>query len=228
MPFNEVRRVRDLVPVRNVIVSVSDKRELSVLAAGLVSACPGVRIHSTGGTYSLLRSTLAVAGPEAERALVAMSDYTGQPEMQGGLVKTLDWKIYLGLLAEEGNAAHEADLARHGAVAFDLVVASLYPFEEALASGAGAEELRQHVDIGGPAMLRAAAKNHLRVGAVSSPGQYPALLAELRATGGRLSFATRATLAAAAFRLVARYDEAIARWMELRTASDSAGAYELA
>lgn len=228
MPFNEVRLVRDLVPVRNVIVSVSDKSDLSMLAAGLVSACPGVRIHSTGGTYSLLRSTLAVAGPEAECALVAISDYTGQPEMQGGLVKTLDWKIYLGLLAEAGNASHEADLARHGAVAFDLVVASLYPFEEALASGAGPEELRQHVDIGGPAMLRAAAKNHLRVGAVSSPGQYPALLAELRASGGRLSFRTRLALAAEAFRLVASYDEAIARWMDGRAKSDAARAYELA
>lgn len=225
--FNAVRKVRDLVPVRNVIVSVSDKRELAVLAAGLVSACPGVRLHSTGGTWSLLRSTLAVAGPEAERSLVPISDYTGQPEMQGGLVKTLDWKIYLGLLAEEGNAAHEADLARHGAIPFDLVVASLYPFADALASGAGSEELRQHVDIGGPAMLRAAAKNHLRVGAVSSPDQYPALLAELRATGGRLSLATRLALAASAFRLVADYDEAIARWMEGRAGRDLATAYDI-
>ncbi|MBN1243772.1 MAG: hypothetical protein JXA15_13810 [Spirochaetales bacterium] len=225
--FNSVRKVRDLVQVRNVMVSVSDKRELPVLAAGLVAACPGVRIHSTGGTYSLLRSTLAVAGAEAEQSLVAISDYTGQPEMQGGLVKTLDWKIYLGLLAEEGNASHEADLARQGAVAFDLVVASLYPFEDALASGAGPEELRQHVDIGGPSMLRAAAKNHLRVGAVSSPDQYAALLSELRATGGRLSFATRVSLAAAAFRRVADYDEAIARWMENRAGGDPAGAWEL-
>ncbi len=129
--------------------------------------------------------------------------------MAGGLVKTLDWKIYLGLLAESGNAHHEADLRRLGAVAFDMVIVNFYPFLEAAAdTGAAPEELRQRIDIGGPAMLRAAAKNYLRVAPVSDPAQYPTLLAEIGSEGGtRLE--TRRFLAAAAFALTARFDTAV-------------------
>jgi phosphoribosylaminoimidazolecarboxamide formyltransferase/IMP cyclohydrolase len=136
-----------------------------------------------------------------------VSDYTGQPEMKGGLVKTLDWKIYLGLLAESGDASHQADLERAHAVAFDMVIANLYPFAEAASDPLAApEDLRQRIDIGGPSMIRAAAKNYLRIASVSSPAQYASLLAELKSEGGATSLETRRRLAAEAFGLVSRFD----------------------
>jgi phosphoribosylaminoimidazolecarboxamide formyltransferase / IMP cyclohydrolase len=212
MAFNSVARADDLVPVRNVLASVFDKSGLAELVRGIVAVAAAggggpVAFYSTGGTYDFLRDALSgVAGAELRK----VSDYTGQPEMGGGLVKTLDWKIYLGLLAEMGNAGHAADLERTGAVAFDMVIANLYPFEEAAGdSGASPEKLRQHIDIGGPCMIRAAAKNYLRVASVSSPAQYGELLEELRATGGRTRLETRRRLAAEAFARTSRFDAAI-------------------
>jgi phosphoribosylaminoimidazolecarboxamide formyltransferase / IMP cyclohydrolase len=214
MAFNSVRSARDLVAVRNVLVSTYDKAGLAEfirgLAASLGAGAGSLRFYSTGGTYEALKLALrdAVAGGGA--SLVAVSDYTGQPEMKGGLVKTLDWKIYLGLLAESGDASHRADLERAGAVAFDMVIANLYPFAQASADPAsGPEDLRQNIDIGGPSMLRAAAKNYLRVASVSSPAQYAALLEELRGTGGCTRFQTRRRLAAETFGLVSRFDAAV-------------------
>jgi phosphoribosylaminoimidazolecarboxamide formyltransferase/IMP cyclohydrolase len=134
MAFNSVRSAQDRIPLRHALVSTYDKRGLDELVRGLASACPGIRLYSTGGTYDSLRELLSGGAPNA--VLIKVSDYTGQPEMKGGLVKTLDWKIYLGLLAETGDPAHAADLERSGAVAFDLVVANLYPFVEAAADPA--------------------------------------------------------------------------------------------
>ena len=172
---------------------------------GALEVSPGLRFYSTGGTFDLLATVL---GRGAH--LVAVSDYTGQPEMKGGLVKTLDWKIYLGLLAESGDAEHSADLARTQAVAFDMVVANLYPFAEAAADPAvGPEDLRQRIDIGGPSMIRAAAKNYLRVASVSHPSQYGGVLGELRETKGRTRLETRRRLAAQAFALTSAYDATI-------------------
>jgi phosphoribosylaminoimidazolecarboxamide formyltransferase/IMP cyclohydrolase len=206
MAFNSVRRAEDLVPIRHVLVSTYDKAGLAEFVRGIVEASPGVRFYSTGGTFDLLASAL---GRGAH--LVKVSDYTGQPEMKGGLVKTLDWKIYLGLLAEAGDSAHEADLERHGAVAFDMVVANLYPFAEAASDPSSSpEDLRQRIDIGGPSMIRAAAKNYLRVASLSSPEQYGGVLRELRERGGRLGLETRLRLAARAFGLVSGYDATIA------------------
>ncbi len=206
MPFNKVTRAPDLVPIRNVLVSVYEKAGLEDFARGLVAACPEVRFYATGGTQAALRDAVD------PRAVGAISEYTGQPEMAGGLVKTLDWRIYLGLLAETGDPLHEADLARHKAVAFDLVVVNLYPFSAAAgASGSSPEDLRQRIDIGGPAMLRAAAKNYLRVAAVSDPGQYSRVLAELDDQGGWTRLEFRRSLATAAFSLTARFDESVSR-----------------
>ncbi|MDA8427410.1 MAG: hypothetical protein M0Z80_14885 [Treponema sp.] len=206
MAFNSVERAPDLVVPRNVLVSAYDKTGLADFVAALAAALPECRFYATGGSSDALRSAL---GPAGRGRVVAVSEYTGQPEMQGGLVKTLDWKIYLGLLSESGNGSHEADLGRAGAVAFDMAVVNLYPFFEAAADPASSpEELRQRIDIGGPAMLRAAAKNYLRVAAVSAPAQYEALLGEIRAEGG-IRFETRHRLAAAAFALSSRFDAAV-------------------
>jgi phosphoribosylaminoimidazolecarboxamide formyltransferase / IMP cyclohydrolase len=225
MAFNSVKRADDLVPVRNVLVSTFDKSGLADFVRGIVSASAatqkGIRFYSTGGTYDALKEALAGLFGSSVPTLVKVSDYTGQPEMRGGLVKTLDWKIYLGLLAEKGDAAHEADLNRAGAVAFDMVIANLYPFALAASDDSSApEELRQRIDIGGPCMIRAAAKNYLRVASVSSPDQYAAVLAELKATAGGTSFATRRRLAAEAFALTSRFDELVsAKLLGLDTAA---------
>ena len=125
MAFNSVKKATDLVPIKHVLASTYDKAGLADFVRGMVTSCPGVRFYSTGGSFDALAAAL---GRGAH--LVKVSDYTGQPEMKGGLVKTLDWKIYLGLLAESGDAAHEADLERSGAVAFDMVISNLYPFVE--------------------------------------------------------------------------------------------------
>jgi phosphoribosylaminoimidazolecarboxamide formyltransferase/IMP cyclohydrolase len=209
MGFNSVNRADDLVPVRNVLASVYDKTGLSDFIRALVDSASSEKVtfYSTGGTYSELSKALAgLAGV----SLVKISDYTGQPEMAGGLVKTLDWKIYLGLLAETGNESHDADLRRNGAVRFDMVISGLYPFHTASAdAGASPEFLRQNIDIGGPCMIRAAAKNYLRVASVSSPSQYAALIEELRSTGGRTRLETRRRLASEAFALTSRFDAAV-------------------
>ena len=208
MSLNLVERIDDRVPLRHALVSVSDKSGLDTFIPELLRAAPGIRIYSTGGTYAALGRIL---GADAAAALVQVSDYTGQPEMQGGLVKTLDFKIYLGLLGETYNDAHRADLQRTGAVAFDLVVVNLYPFRQTVAQpGVTPEAARTHIDIGGPCMVRAAAKNYLRVASVTDPADYPGLVTELAAHGGTLGLGTRARLMRKAFRHTAEYDAAIA------------------
>ncbi len=208
MSLNVVEKIDDRVPVRHVLVSLFDKSGLDVLIAGLMETCPGVRFFSTGGTYQAIQALL---GDAAGERLVAVSDYTGQPEMQGGLVKTLDFKIYLGLLSETHNLHHQADLVRTGAIALDMVVANLYPFRQVVATGGVSPELaRTNIDIGGPCMIRAAAKNFIRVASVTDVDDYPAIVEALRANHGRLGLDTRFRLMKKAFAHTAAYDAAIA------------------
>ena len=209
MALNLVRQIDDRVPVRNILISVSDKTGLETLVPGLVRCGRDVKLFSTGGTYTALAALLGET--LARRHLVAVSDYTGQPEMQGGLVKTLDFKIYLGLLAETYNDAHQADLQRTQAVRLDMVVVNLYPFRQTVArDGVTPEEARTNIDIGGPCMVRASAKNYLRVASVTDPADYGPLLEELSAPGGALGLETRFRLMQKAFRHTAVYDAAIA------------------
>jgi phosphoribosylaminoimidazolecarboxamide formyltransferase/IMP cyclohydrolase len=211
MALNRVSKVDDRVKVSNVLLSVSDKNGLGALVEGLLAVNPEVKFYSTGGTYAHLQSLL---GDRAERSLKAVSDYTGQPEMQGGLVKTLDFKIYMGLLSETYNDAHRLDLKRTACIEFDLVVVNLYPFQNTIAQpGVTLEDARAHIDIGGPCMLRASAKNFLRVASVCDPADYPSLLTELKAQGATLSLATRFSLAKKSFAHTAAYDSAIAAYL---------------
>jgi phosphoribosylaminoimidazolecarboxamide formyltransferase/IMP cyclohydrolase len=208
MALNIVRKIDDRVKISNVLVSVSDKTDLDTFIPALVKANPDVMIYSTGGTFKAISGIL---GDGAARNLTQVSDYTGQPEMQGGLVKTLDFKIYLGLLSEKYNDAHQADLARTKAVAIDMVVVNLYPFRETVAKeGVTPEEARTNIDIGGPCMVRASAKNYLRVASVTDPADYAAIIAELDANGATLGLDTRLRLMKKAFRHTADYDNAIA------------------
>jgi phosphoribosylaminoimidazolecarboxamide formyltransferase / IMP cyclohydrolase len=209
MFLNLVRQIDDRIAIRHVLISVSDKSGLDAFVPGLVKRLPEATLYSTGGTHAAIRGLLGE--PLARKHLVSVSDYTGQPEMQGGLVKTLDFKIYLGLLSETYNAAHQADLQRTGTVEIDMVVVNLYPFRQTVArAGVTPEEARTNIDIGGPCMVRAAAKNYLRVASVTDPADYVALLAELAANDGTLGLDTRFKLMRKAFRHTAGYDSAIA------------------
>jgi len=206
MSINKVEMIDDRVRVKTVMVSVFDKTGLEPLVRGLLSALHTPLILSTGGTFTALEKILGPSGS----ILRQVSDYTGQPETQGGLVKTLDFKIYLGLLTETHNPSHQADLARTGALPIDLVVSNLYPFEEAVAkAGSSIEDARSTIDIGGPCMVRAAAKNFHRVAVLTDPADYTLILSEI-ASDGCTRLATRYRLAQKAFRLIARYDTAIA------------------
>ena len=208
MALNIVEQIDDRVSIKNILISVSDKTGLDTLVPELVAMLPDVRIFSTGGTYEALKEVL---GAKADRHLVSVSDYTGQPEMQGGLVKTLDFKIYLGLLSETYNAAHTADLERTDAVPIDMVIVNLYPFKKALISpDSTPERARTNIDIGGPCMIRAAAKNYLRVASVTDPADYGAITQEIRNNSGTIGVDMRLRLMRKAFAHTAGYDLAIA------------------
>ena len=224
MALNLVRNIDDRIPVRHVLISVSDKTGLGTFVPALVRQAPGVVLYSTGGTYAAIRELLGES--LARQHLVSVADYTGQPEMQGGLVKTLDFKIYLGLLSETYNDAHQADLRRTGAVAIDMVVVNLYPFRQTVARpGITPEEARTNIDIGGPCMVRAAAKNYLRVASVTDPSDYGALTAELAAHQGSLGLETRFNLMRKAFRHTADYDAAIAAHFASVAPAQARGVY---
>jgi phosphoribosylaminoimidazolecarboxamide formyltransferase / IMP cyclohydrolase len=223
MAVNFVQRIDDGVKVQNVLASVSDKTGLDRFIPALVKINPGVRIYSTGGTFSALQGLL---GKESKN-LVSVSDYTGQPEMQGGLVKTLDFKIYLGLLSETYNPAHNDDLRRTQGVPMDMVVVNLYPFAQTVAApDATPEKARANIDIGGPCMVRASAKNFLRVASVTDPADYDDVIRELEAGKGILSLKTRFSLAQKAFSHTAAYDTAIAAYLRGKSFHEIKAGYQ--
>jgi phosphoribosylaminoimidazolecarboxamide formyltransferase/IMP cyclohydrolase len=223
MTINRVERIDDRVDLRHVLVSVSDKRGLDMFVPELLRLNPDLRIFSTGGTFSHLEKIL---GEKAGWNLTQVSDYTGQPETQGGLVKTLDFKIYLGLLTETYNEAHQTDLKRTQSVSIDMVVVNLYPFRETIAkAGVTAEEARGNIDIGGPCMIRASAKNFIRVASVVDPADYPMILSELKSHQGKTSLTLRFRLAQKAFGHTAEYDRAIADFLGRQPAADVSACY---
>ncbi|POR05253.1 hypothetical protein AU468_01835 [Alkalispirochaeta sphaeroplastigenens] len=209
MNLNRVTTVTDRVPLKTALISVADKEGLQPFVEGLWQEIPDLVIYSTGGTFTLLQELARERDPGLVRSI---TEYTGQPEMQGGLVKTLDYRVYLSLLSESHNEDHQADLIRTGAVPFDLTVCSLYPFEETAArEGRTLEDLRTHIDIGGPTMLRGSAKNFLRVLAVCSSQDYSGVLREIRQGQGTTSLKFRLAQALKVFSCTAHYEETIAR-----------------
>ena len=193
-------RERDVVPIRRALVSVSDKTGLVDLARALADA--GVEIVSTGSTAG----TIAAAGiPVTEVAAV-----TGFPEALDGRVRTLHPAIHSGLLADLRLESHERELADLGIAPFELVVSNLYPFVQTAASGAPFDDVVEQIDIGGPALVRASAKNHANVAVVTSPGSYDQVVKALALGGTRL--VQRRRLAAEAFAHTAAYDAAVASW----------------
>lgn len=224
---NIVRTADNHVRVQRVLVSVSDKSGLDRLIPGLIDINPEVHFYSTGGTYRAIADILGKSRAAAH--LTPVSEYTGQPETQGGLVKTLDFRIYLGLLTETYNQSHQADMARTGALPIDMVVVNLYPFEATAAQeGVTVEQARANIDIGGPCMIRAAAKNYLRVAAVVDPADYDVLLEALKQGGGALDLAKRFAYARKAFAHTAAYDAAIAAYLREQDPGRVPTVYELA
>ncbi len=189
--------------VTRALISVSDKAGLVPFAAAL--AARGIALVSTGGTHA----ALAAAG----LAVAEVSDLTGYPEMMDGRVKTLHPGVHGGLLAVRSNPEHQAAMLAHGIQPIDLLVVNLYPFEATLARGAGYDECVENIDIGGPAMIRAAAKNHRDVAVVVEPADYDAVLADLAAHDGAVTLTLRRRLAQTAYARTAAYDAAISNWL---------------
>lgn len=197
--------------VQRALISVSDKTGILTFAQAL--AARGVEILSTGGTLRALRD----GGVEA----VSVEDYTGSPEVMGGRVKTLHPRVHGGILARLGGEPDDAgDLDRLGAARIDLVVCNLYPFERTVARGAGYDEAVENIDIGGPSMVRSAAKNHARVTIVTDPEDYAPVLDAIE-QGGEVPVAMRRALAAKAFAHTAAYDGAIAAYLSAHEGADA-------
>ena len=192
--------MNDKVMIRRALISVSDKSGLIELGRAL--AAKGVEILSTGGSAHALR--------EAGVPVVEVADYTGVPEMLGGRVKTLVPKIHGGLLGRRDLPDHVAQMERHGIPPIDLLAVNLYPFEATVARGAGFEDCVENIDIGGPALIRAAAKNHDAVAVLTDPAQYAEIITALEAGGTTCDHRRR--LAAIAYARTAAYDTAIAGW----------------
>jgi phosphoribosylaminoimidazolecarboxamide formyltransferase/IMP cyclohydrolase len=198
----------DLVPIKRALISVSDKTDLVPFARRL--ADHGAEIVSTGGTARALE--------QAGVAVTPVDRLTGFPEMMDGRLKTLHPRVHGGLLALRDNPEHARSMREHGIEPIDLVCVNLYPFEATIAARpdlADAEAIEQ-IDIGGPSMIRSAAKNHRFVAVVTDPGQYDRVSSELDSQGGATTFALRRSLAAAAFSRTAAYDTAIASWKSSR------------
>jgi phosphoribosylaminoimidazolecarboxamide formyltransferase/IMP cyclohydrolase len=204
--------VNQLRTVRRALLAVYDKSGVVELARGLREL--GVELVSSGGTAAALRD----AGLE----VTPVEEVTGSPEMLGGRVKTLHPKIHAGILADRRRPEHEEQLAAHGIEPFELVVVNLYPFRETVASGAGFDDVIEKIDIGGPAMVRAAAKNLESVGVIVNPANYEMVLDELRLEGG-LTRSTRFALAAEAFAHTAAYDTAVASWFARQETGEDQG-----
>ena len=199
-------------PVTQALLSVSDKTGVVDFARALDRL--GVKLLSTGGTAKALA--------EAGLQVTEVGDYTGFPEMLDGRVKTLHPKVHGGILARRDIAAHAAALEQHAIPPIDLVVVNLYPFRETVAKpGCTLDEAIENIDIGGPTLVRAAAKNWPHVGVVVDPADYPSLAAELARSGRVLSAATRFALARKAFSHTAAYDGAISNWLTARAADGS-------
>ena len=193
----------DTLPLRRALISVSDKTGLIDLGQAL--AARGVALISTGGTASALRN----AGLRVQD----VAEITGFPEMMDGRVKTLHPMVHGGLLALRDNPAHRAAMDTHGIGDIDLLVVNLYPFEATVARGAGYDEAVENIDIGGPAMIRAAAKNHRFVTVLTDPQDYGPLLAELDSHDGHTGYAFRQRMAQIAYGRTAAYDAAVSGWM---------------
>lgn len=196
----------DLVHVRTALISVYDKSGLDLFARDLYMVNPELTILSSGGTARQLRDAL----DEPYRSRVMdIAEYTGFPESPGDLVKTLHPKVHAGLLMDTDDPEHVRFMEEHSITPIDLAVISLYPFSKVLAQGGTPQEVMSMIDIGGPAMIRAAAKRFKRVAVLTNPEQYSDFIGRVRSNDGATDFTQRSALRTEAFRVTAEYDAAI-------------------
>ncbi len=193
----------EFLPIKRALLSVTDKTGLAELARFLVDG--GVELVSTGGTRNMLL--------DAGLAVTSVSDVTGFPEILNGRVKTLHPSVHGGILADKDNPEHLATLKAHGIAAFDMVVVNLYAFDKALEKGLPLPEMVEQIDIGGPTLLRASAKNFGSILVVPSPGFYAKVMDALRANDFKAPLSLRQETAAATFRQTSTYDDAIATYL---------------
>lgn len=212
-----VYEVIDLIRPDNILVSVFDKTGLPELVEGIMKINPSARFYSTGGTG---KKIMEILGKNAPGHYISVEDFTGAPEMEGGLVKTLHPKIHAGLLAERGNPAHEeylyttlAGIGGSPGVYFDVFVGNLYPFTSVVSKkDATAEAARVNIDIGGPAMTMASAKNWHSVAVLTAPSQYAGFITYLEKHGGRTGLDQRFKLAGQAMKSIGEYRTAIGNY----------------
>ena len=190
--------------IERVLISVTDKAGIAAFAKDLASF--GMEIISTGGTAKMLR--------ENGLTVIDISDFTGFPEMMDGRLKTLHPKVHGGMLALRNNPGHVASMKEHGIKPIDMLIVNLYRFEDTVAKGAKLHEAIENIDIGGPAMLRAASKNYEFVSVITDPSDYASIIEEMTASGGSISTRTNFNLARKAFSLTARYDAAISNYLQ--------------
>ena len=225
MTIRELKgKVNDRIPVRNILISVFDKTGLETFVPDLIAACSNIRFMSTGGTYKKLDEMFASSGNKDR--LIEVEQYTGFPEMEGGLVKTLHPKIHAGLLGERDNPTHQQYLAQMSGVFIDMVVVNLYPFSkvvEDIAAGKidqktgqpyNFETARGNIDIGGPTMLRAGAKNFPSCAAVCDPADYALVIKNIRGNSGQTTFSERFRLAQKVFETTQIYETAIFEFLK--------------
>lgn len=212
-----VYKVPDLIRPCHVLVSVFDKSVLEDLVGGIMDVNPDVKFYSTGGTG---KKIMEILGPAAGNNYVSVEDFTGAPEMEGGLVKTLHPKIHAGLLAERGNPSHEeylyetlGKMTGSSGVYFDIFVGNLYPFSSVISKeGTTSETARVNIDIGGPAMTMASAKNWHSIAVLTSPTQYKGFISSMKGNEGKISLEQRFDLARQAMRLIGEYRTAIGNY----------------
>jgi phosphoribosylaminoimidazolecarboxamide formyltransferase/IMP cyclohydrolase len=212
-----IHQVMDLIKPEHILVSVFDKSGLEELVEGLLEVNPDARFYSTGGTG---KKIIEILGTQSEGNYISVEDFTGAPEMEGGLVKTLHPKIHAGLLAERGNTAHEEYLyrilAQEGGspgVYFDIFVGNLYPFTSVVAKeSTTSETARVNIDIGGPAMTMASAKNWHSVAVLTAASQYAGFIRSLKDQNGRTTLEQRFQLATQAMKSIGEYRTAIGNY----------------
>src|SRR5260221_10440560 len=198
----------EMTKIQRAIISVSDKTGVVEFAKALLTQ--GVQILSTGGTAQLLKLNGVV--------VTEVADHTGFPEMMEGRVKTLHPKVHGGILARRDKPEHMRSMQEHGIVPIDMVVVNLYPFAQTVARpGVAMQDAIENIDIGGPAMVRAAAKNHEFVAVITDPADYAPIAAKLAAGKGKLDFDERFRLAAKAFSHTPQYDGMISNWLPARS-----------
>lgn len=219
--------IYDMIPVRNVLVSVYEKHGIEDFVSGLVDINPGVRVISTDETY---RHALDVLGDAVTGNLVKVSEYTGVPEMEGGLLKTLHPKIIAGIVGERGNPEHQQFLSKtlKGSVFFDMVVANPYPFEEiAVRPNVYFEMVRSHIDFGGRTLIEAAAFNFLGCAIVFEPSDYQAVLDYIGPAGGYTTLSFRRDQAIKAFSFLEMRQDMISRYIAGTSIDDIKKSYEI-